>query len=229
MKRRLMTSLVLLAVAFTAQAMDVEVRGQAVLMSGPVTGIELRVLESTLEGHPDITTVVLKNSHGGDARSGYAVGEYIRVHKLNTALSGFCISSCSRMFLGGVQRQFSDEQSLDKTFVGLHGNYAADGSLQSGRMGYLKEWVIKYSDGKANPDLVEQWVHIPNHHGYIAFYHRDATILPGTQKVMLCQGAEDRSKRQEQCVKPEMGDALANGIVTTWDIYRLPAHSMQAN
>jgi hypothetical protein len=153
----------------------------------------------------------------------------IRAHKLNTALSGFCISSCSRMFLGGVQRQYSDEQPLDKTYVGLHGNYAADGSLQAGRMGYLKNWVIKYSDGKANPDLVEQWVHIPNHHGYIAFYHRDATILPGTQKVMLCQGTEDRGKRQEQCAKPEMGDALANGIVTTWEIYPLRVNAQQAD
>jgi len=229
MKRRLAAGFTLLAVVSTAQAMEVEVRGQAVLMSGPVTGIELRVLEGTLESHLDITTVVLKNSHGGDARTGYAVGEYIRAHKLNTALSGFCISSCSRMFLGGVQRQYSDEQPLDKTYVGLHGNYAADGSLQAGRMGYLKDWVIKYSDGKANSDLVEQWVHIPDHHGYIAFYHRDATILPGTQKVMLCQGTEDKGKRQEQCAKPEMGDALANGIVTTWEIYPLRVNAQQAD
>lgn len=225
MNLRLVAGLALLAMVSTAQAMEVEVRGRAVLMSGAVTGIELRVLEGTLDNHPDITTVVLKNSHGGNARTGYAVGEYIRSHKLNTALSGFCISSCSRMFLGGVQRQYSDEQPLDKTFVGLHGNYAADGSLEAGRMGYLKDWVIKYSDGKANPELVDQWVHIPDHHGYIAFYHRDATILPGTQKVMLCQGTEDRGKRQEQCAKPEMGDALTNGIVTTWDMYSLPANT----
>ncbi|RQO78178.1 hypothetical protein DBR44_00010 [Aquitalea sp. FJL05] len=229
MKQSLVAGFTLLAVIGGAQAMEVEVRGQAMLMSGPVTGIELRVLESTLESHPDITTVVLKNSNGGDARSGYAVGEFIRAHKLNTALSGFCISSCSRMFLGGVQRQYSDEQPLNKTFVGLHGNYAADGSLQVGRMGYLKDWVIKYSDGKANPDLVEQWVHIPNHHGYIAFYHRDASILPGTQKVMLCQGTEDKGKRQEQCAKPEMGDALANGIVTSWEIYPLRVNTQQAD
>ncbi len=64
-------------------------------------------------------------------------------------------------------------------------------------MAYLKDWVIKYSDNKANPELVEQWVHIPNHRGYAAFYHRDAKVLPGSQKVMLCQGTEERGKRQE--------------------------------
>ncbi len=197
-------------------------------MSGPVTGIELRGLESTLSAHPEITTVVLKDSHGGDARTGYAVGEFIREHKLGTALSGYCVSSCSRMFLGAVQRQFSNEQSLDKTFVGFHGNYANDGSLLTARMGYLKEWVIKYSDGKVNPELVEQWVHIPNHHGYVAFYHRDAKILPNTQKVLLCQGTEERSKRKEQCAKPEMGDALTNGIVTSWDILQIRAQDAGA-
>ncbi len=225
MTRQMVVGMTLLMAAWSAQGMEFAVHDHAVVMSGSVTGIELRVLESTLDSHPDITTVVLKNSTGGDARTGYAVGEFIRERKLNTALSGYCISSCSRMFLGGVQRQYSNDQPLEKTFVGLHGNYANDGTLQAGRMGYLKDWIIKYSDGKANPDLVEQWVHIANHHGYAAFYHRDATILPGTQKVLLCQGTEDRKKRQEQCAKPAMGDALANGIVTTWDIYPLQATS----
>lgn len=219
----------LLALPWTAPAMEFEVRDHAVVMSGPVIGNELRVLESTLDSHPDINTVVLKNSTGGDARTGYAVGEFIRERKLNTALSGYCISSCSRMFLGGVQRQYSNDQPLEKTFVGLHGNYANDGSLQAGRMGYLKDWVIKYSDGKANPELVEQWVHIPSRHGYAAFYHRDAAILPGTQKVMLCQGTEDRKQRQEQCAKPEMGDSLTNGIATTWDIASLQANPQQTD
>ena len=207
--------------ANNAKSMTFEVREQSIVMSGPVTGIELRVLENTLEDHPDITTVILKNSTGGDARTGYAVGEFIRERKLNTALSGYCISSCSRMFLGGVQRQYSDEQPLEKTFVGLHGNYAEDGRLLSARMGYLKDWILKYSDEKANPELVDQWVHIPNHKGYAAFYHRDAKILDGTQKVLLCQGIEERGKRFEQCAKPQLGDALTNGIVTTWNILQI--------
>jgi hypothetical protein len=219
----------LLALPWMASAMEFDVRDHAVVMSGRVSGTEQRELERTLDKHRDINTVVLKNSTGGDARTGYAIGELIRERKLNTALSGYCISSCSRMFLGGVQRQYSNDQPLEKTFVGLHGNYANDGTLLSTRMGYLKDWIIRYSDGKANPALVEQWVYIPNRHGYAAFYHRDADLLPGTQKVMLCQGTEDRNKRQEQCARPERGDALTNGIVTTWDIYALPAKPLQTD
>jgi hypothetical protein len=207
-----------LILAGTAHAMEFEVRVPFVVMSGSVTGMELRELKSVLEKNLGITTVVLKNSHGGDAATGYAVGEFIRERGLNTALSGYCISSCSRMFLGGKERQYSDDQSLENTFVGLHGNYGNDGSLLVGRMEMLTEWIVKYSDGKANLSLVDQWVHIKNHHGYAAFYHRDARLLPGTQKVLLCQGTEERGKRQEQCEKPALGDALDNGIVTSWDV-----------
>jgi len=47
-------------------------------------------------------------------------------------------------------------------------------------MGMLKDWMTKYSDGKVNPALVDQWVHISNHSGYASFYHRDAKVLSGT-------------------------------------------------
>ena len=33
--------------------------------------------------------------------SGYMMGEFIREHGLNTAVSGYCISACSMMFMGG--------------------------------------------------------------------------------------------------------------------------------
>lgn len=211
----------MVAVVCNVHAMEFEVRGPALVMSGPVTGTELGTLESTLEKNPGVTTIILKDSHGGDAKTGYAVGEFIREHGFNTALSGYCISSCSRMFLGGKERRFSDDQALEVSFVGFHGNYADNGNLLTQRMPYLKAWVIKYSDGKANPDLVEQWVNIPSRHGYAAFYHRDAKILPGSQKVLLCQGTEERRNRQVRCKKPEMGDALTNGIVTTWDIFQI--------
>lgn len=120
-----------------------------------------------------------------------------------------------------MQRQYSDDQSLEKTFVGLHGNYDRDGGLLSARMDYLKNRIIKYSDSKVNPQLVDQWVHIANHHGYAAFYRRDAQILPNTQKVRLCQETEERSRRFEEYTKSEMGDALRNGIVTTWSILQI--------
>lgn len=215
--------------------MSVEVSVPFVVLSGPVSGIESRVLEDILEKNPGITTVVLKNSKGGDARTGYQVGELIRERGLNTSLSGYCMSSCSRMLLGGKNRSFSDDQPLAKTFVAFHGNYVDDGRLLVNRMEALKDWINKYSDGKANPQLVEQWVHLQNHRGFAYFYHRQAEVKLGLEKVMLCQGTEDSRARAQQCEKPELGDALSNGIVTTWEILQVKSqgtpqsHSDTAN
>lgn len=207
--------------ASNARAMDIEARPPFVILSGNVTGIELRILKDAIDSNPGITTVVLKNSRGGDARTGYAVGEYIREKGLNTALSGFCRSSCSRMFLGGKTRSMSNDQPLDKTYVAFHGNYNNDGKLIKANMPTLKAWVVKYSDSKANPDLVEQWVNIENRNGFAYFYHPQAIIEAGPQRVLICKGDEDPKIRLQLCAKPELGNALVNGILTTLEIVKM--------
>lgn len=217
---RWLCGLAAFCLASCTYAMDVEIREPFVFLSGKVTGNEHRILQAAVEEHPGITTVVLKNSSGGDARAGYATGEYIREKGLATLLSGYCRSSCSRMFLGGTTRAYSDDQPLERTVVGFHGNYAQDGSLQQARMPALKAWIVKYSDGKANPQLVEQWVNLSNHNGFAYFYHPQVPGI-GPDGVMLCQGNEDPKLRKELCAKPQQGDALANGIVTTLEIAKI--------
>ncbi len=220
MKKPLIIGLAACAIAVAwasnARAMDIETRAPFVILSGAVTGIELRMLKSVIDTSPTITTVVLKDSRGGDARAGYAVGEYIREKRLNTAVSGFCRSSCSRMFLGGNTRSISDDQPIDKTYVAFHGNYANDGKLIKANMPALKAWVVKHSDNKANPELVEQWINLENHKGFAYFYHPQATLAAGTQRVLICQGNEDPKTRLQQCAKRELGDALANGELESY-------------
>ena len=116
MKKFLLTFVTAAALALqwasNVRAMDIEARPPFVILSGPVTGTELRQLKEVIDSNPAITTVVLKNFGGGDARTGFLVGEYIRDKGLNTAASGFCRSSCSRMFLGGNMRSFSNDPLL---------------------------------------------------------------------------------------------------------------------
>lgn len=209
-------------ITVTAQAMTFEVHVPYLVMSGSVTGNETRILEATLKDNPGITTIILKDSHGGFAPTGYDVGQMIRERGLNTALSGYCLSSCSRMFLGGNQRQYSDDQALEITTVGFHGNYSDQGELLPSSTAMLKPWIAKYSDGKANPVLVDQWVHIQTKHGMAFFYHKDAKVkFDSPEKVLLCLGTEDRHARADQCQKPHLGDALDNGIVTSWQILKV--------
>lgn len=207
---------------FAASAMEVEVRVPYIFLSGSVNGTEYRLLKAALDENPGITTVVLKNSPGGDARTGYLVGEFIRERGLNTAVAGFCHSSCSRLFLGGKQRFFSDDQPPERTRIGLHGNYNNEGRLLEDRVGPLKDWILKFSDGKARPELVEQWVRIPINKGFAYFYHpTEGPASLGPHRMMLCQGTEEASQRTRQCAKPDLGNALDNGIVTSLEVLKV--------
>ena len=211
-----------MALSMASVAMEVEVKVPYVILSGTVNGTEHRMLKNALDENPGITTVVLKNSNGGDARTGYVMGEFIRDRGLNTAVSGFCLSSCSRFFLGGKERFFSDDQALNRTMVGLHGNYKNDGKLDESRVGPLKAWILKYSDGKARPDLVDQWVRLDTNRGFAYFYHpTEAPAGFGPNRMLLCQGTEEASQRSKQCAKPDLGNALDNGIVTSLEVLKL--------
>ena len=158
-------------------AMTLKEAGDQLILSGPVLAGDAAKVRQALAGNPAIKTVVLRNSPGGDVPTGYEIGDLMREKGLRTAVSGFCNSSCSRMFLGGKERVFTDDFPLSRTRVGFHGHYYTIGprkgqlnSQEVNRYG-LKEWIIQYSDGKADPDLVERWINIPVNIGMIHFFH----------------------------------------------------------
>jgi hypothetical protein len=101
--------------------MDLKVAGNQLILSGPVVGDEFGKVEKILDDDRTIDTVILRNSPGGDPPTGYRIGELFRVRGLRTAVSGYCYSSCSRMFLGGATRHFTDDFPPEYTDVGFHG------------------------------------------------------------------------------------------------------------
>src|SRR5215831_9315953 len=110
---------ILLVGPHASLAMELTIHGEQVILSGQVVGNEPARLADALSQVPGIDTVILRNSSGGDARAGYRVGELIRVKGLRTAVSGYCYSSCSRMFLGGKNRHFTDDYPPEYTDIGF--------------------------------------------------------------------------------------------------------------
>jgi hypothetical protein len=145
-----------------ALAMELKIVGNQFILSGPVVGDELAKVREALASSPGVETVILRNSPGGNAPAGYQVGQLLRERGLRTAVSGYCYSSCSRMFLGGSTRYFTDDYLPEYNNVGFHGHYDRMGRLNTNlvRQYGLRDWIIKYSDGKADPVLVERWINI---------------------------------------------------------------------
>jgi hypothetical protein len=203
-----------------AAAMDARTVGDELILSGPVVNGDLARIQAALAQSPQINTVILRDSPGGDIATGYRVGELFRAKGLRTAVSGYCYSSCSRMFLGGKVRVFTDDVPLTRTHVGFHGHYARDGLLmpeQVSRYG-LKDWIIRYSDGKADPALVERWINIPMNTGMIHFFHPGQVQVNGVSTFM-CQRRPPRGQTVFDC-EPIPKTALDLGIITSLDIIR---------
>lgn len=187
---RLFFAIALCLVGSISQAMDVKVIGNTLIMSGKVKGDEVVAVKDAFAANPNINLAILRNSPGGDAWAGYRVGEWFRDNNVTTAVSGYCISSCSRMFLGGKKRLFTDDYPSEKTYVGFHGHYN-DGKLNEAdvyKMG-LYRWILKYSDGKADEALVERWTNIKIGSGAAWFLHPDVADKHGAS-AYFCEGTE---------------------------------------
>ncbi len=191
-----------LAAPSLASAMQMQVAGDQIILSGGVNiGDAIRFKTLLAENDGKITTVVLRNSSGGDAESGYAIGDLIRSKGLRTALAGYCQSSCSRMYLGGVERIFTDEQPAGKTYVAFHSNYEANGLVKLDNVLRLQQWIIAHSDGKADTELVKRWTTIRNRHGFAYFFDSNRLHRKDGISVFLCDGSENPRARFDECEK----------------------------
>ena len=198
--------------------MDIRTCDDQVILSGRVDGNEYAKLEEIFAKNPGIKTAVLRNSPGGDAASGYRVGELFRERGIATYVSGYCRSSCSRFFLGGKERYFTDDYPAAATHVGFHSNYRNDGQVVQGAPSQLKAYIAKYSDGKANEELVDRWVNLRDRKGFAYFFHPKALQRQDGVSVLLCQGSEPGNQRWSQCEKITPHDAVSMGVATSLEL-----------
>jgi hypothetical protein len=214
-------AIVLSISAISAAAMDINVQGAALVMSGPVVDGDLITVQNYLIANPAIDIAILRNSMGGHVATGYAVGELFRAKKFTTVTSGYCISACSRMFLGGVIRQFALTANGEPSYVGFHGHYDRNGNLlreQVDQRG-LFEWIIKHTDGKARADLVKQWIYLPRNTDIFAFFH-PSTQFDDKKTVRNCERYTRTSGAPLRCPGLDV-DAISQGVITTLDRFEL--------
>jgi len=153
-----------------AASMDISVTGTTVYLSGPVVGGECDMLKQIISSGP-VNLVVLSNSNGGNANTGYCIGETIRKHKISTSIEGFCLSSCSRMWLGGVTRTLEGDEST----VGLHGNYKNSGHLIDESTTRLRDWIPRFAPD-VDVDLMNRWTALFYNKQMMYFYNKRASL-----------------------------------------------------
>jgi hypothetical protein len=200
-------------------AMTFTVLNNTMILSGTVERRDLDRAQSEFKRVPAITHVVLRNSMGGNSWTGYRLGELFRERGVTTVVSGHCVSSCSRLFLGGAQRMFSDDFPRSLTYVGFHGHYDF-GKLNAQAVEKNEQiaWTKKFTDNRIDPALLDRWTRIERRAGDVRFYRSDVAARWKAQ-TFLCRG--DESRRPELCEKV-LTDALSEGIVTSQSVYSSP-------
>ena len=213
---RFLLACVFISLTSSVWGMNVHPAGDQLIAIGPVTSGDYQRVRAALDANPQTTTVILRNSPGGHAPTGYQVGALFRERGLRKAVSGYCFSSCSRMFLGGKTRIFTDDYPAVETNIGFHGHYDSRGMLNADyvRQLGLKDWIIKYSDGKADPALVERWINIPYAKGMAHFYHPLRVKQHGAS-TFFCDGKDGRPVFDCESI-PQT--ALDLGVITSLDI-----------
>ncbi len=117
--------------------------------------------------------------------------------------------------MGGKERSFTGDYPPEYTEIGFHGHYDSKGDLNAAEVNalLLKDWIIRYSDDKADEALVERWINIPRGKGLIHFYN-PALVNIGGYSTFMCQGTEVDHPRIFDC-EPISKNALDLGVATS--------------
>jgi hypothetical protein len=165
-----MIGALMLVFCHDAWSMDISVTGTTVYLSGPVVGGECDKLKQIISAG-QVTLVVLSNSNGGNANTGFCIGETIRKNKISTRIEGFCLSSCSRMWLGGITRTLDGDEST----VGFHGNYTNSGHLIDESTTRLREWIPRFAP-EVDAELMNRWTTLFYSKHMMYFYNKRASL-----------------------------------------------------
>ena len=189
--------------------MTVEVNGHAVYATGSVVDDLVKFQEAVAQ--PGIDTVVLVNSPGGDLWTGMRVGRLIADKGLKTVIAGFCVSSCSIMFMGGKERSFSNAISSALTYIGIHGAHDKDTKAVNPQLQSQIFAFYKHNMGdRFNSEVMNKALYDMDDAGALLRVF-DAQRLP-KRAPYHCKSAASLRK---DCTEFVGFDALSLGIVTT--------------
>jgi hypothetical protein len=200
-----------------ADAMTMSVAHNQALLSGQLVPDDPDLLQKLLDANPAVDTVVLRDSPGGAYVANRGLSDLIKARKLKTVVSGHCVSACAMVFLSGSERYFGDGERLDATSLGFHGSYDREtGALAAeDRLRFLKTEVEQDTAGRADPALVDHWLHLSDRSLTVRFRYPGPDGSPTIPTVFDCTGPGPNRGDYGACTPLPGHDAFSMGIITS--------------
>jgi len=214
--KRLLVALALLPAL--AQAMELRFAGNEMHLRGQVMGFEFGQFRELLARHPEIDTIVLRDSPGGDGWTAFRIGEAIRDAGLRTVVAGRCYSACTLIFLGGKTRHFAKAPRPEAMFLGFHGAFVDDvfdpnTPSQYGRT-QVRSWIIARTEGRIDRELLDRFVRGERRNAILYAFDPLQFTLDYGFSLYYCDGSEPRgSTPYGECEKLAGRDAFSLGFV----------------
>ena len=214
--RRALLALVLLPAL--AQAMELRFAGDEIHLRGQVMGFEFGQFRQILGRHPEIDTVVLRDSPGGDGWTAFRIGETIRDAGLRTVVAGPCYSACTLIFLGGKSRHFAKAARPESMYLAFHGAFVDDvvdpnAPSRYGRL-QVRAWIIERTEGKIDRELLDRFVRGDRRNALLYAFDPLQFTLDYGFSLYYCDGSEPRgSTPYSECEKLAGRDAFSLGFV----------------
>lgn len=226
----------LLGIAFAANAaaLEVTVVGDQAILSGDADGSELAKIRDIASEHGNKIKVIVLRDMGGisSTHTLRAAAGLIADHGWLTAASGRCGPSCAYLFLGGVERHFTDDKPVGLTHIALGGTIAPEDSSRqpirykgdpTNQGNFLvRPWIKKQTGDRLDDALLDRILGTRAKPATAFLYFFDSNRLRRKDgaSVFACTGKEDPKNKWEQCEKIAGTDAYKEGIVTSSKLIR---------
>jgi len=216
-------------------ATEATVVGDQLILSGRASDNELVLVRDAIAKHGDRIKVVILRDHSGRAENTdlMRAADLIAERGWRTAVSGFCGTACSKLFLGGVERHFTDDKSTSQTsvmfgsttFVKDSDSVKTDRSRRGGegseRHNFLmRQWTQARTGGKVSEATLNRMFPPDGEIRYLHFYDAKRVTRKDGVSVLFCDGKEAPAKRWQECEKIADTDAYKDGILTSGVLIR---------
>ncbi len=193
-----------------AMAMTIEVQGNAAFAAGDIGPKDILKFREAVS-RPGIDTLVLVNSEGGDLYTSFHLARVVAAWRLKTVVAGQCSSACAIIFMGGVERSFSDAFEPQDTYVGIHGAISRiNGKVNGVVAAQIYAFFRRNMGERFDADIMELAIYGMQDAGSLLRVF-DATRQPQRDPYHCASGQTER----RNCTEFKDQNALSLGVVTT--------------
>lgn len=216
-------------------ATEAKVVGDQLILSGRASGNELQLVRDAIAEHGDRIKLVILRDHSGRAENTdlMRAADLFAERGWRTAVSGFCGTACSKLFLGGIERHLTDDKPPAQTSVMFgsttfvkdsdsvrtdRSRYQGEGSERHNFL--LRQWIKARTGDKISEATLSRLFVSDGSVRYLHFYDAKRLARKDGISVLYCDGKEAPAKRWQDCEKIADLDAYKEGILTSSELLR---------